>query len=195
MAAFINAVTESLMTITYEQAVTVHEQADLLITSEQIAASIDTLAGEITDAMAEDMPLVLCVLNGGMIPMAQLLLKLQFPLETDYLHATRYGKKTVGTNLSWLARPSIDFKGRTILVVDDIFDEGHTLAAICEYLEEAGAKKVFAAALLNKVHDRKVAYRPDFVGLDVEDRFVYGFGMDYQGYFRNAEGIYAVKGM
>lgn len=98
------------MTITYEQAVTVHEQADLLITSEQIAASIDTLAGEITDAMAEDMPLVLCVLNGGMIPMAQLLLKLQFPLETDYLHATRYGKKTVGTNLSWLARPSIDFK-------------------------------------------------------------------------------------
>lgn len=195
MAAFINAVMESLMTITYEQAVTVHEQADLLITGEQIAASIDTLASEITDAMAEDMPLVLCVLNGGMIPMAQLLLKLQFPLETDYLHATRYGNKTVGTNLSWLARPSIDFKGRTILVVDDIFDEGHTLAAICEYLEEAGAKKVFAAALLNKVHDRKVAYRPDFVGLDVEDRFVYGFGMDYQGYFRNAEGIYAVKGM
>lgn len=183
------------MTITYEQAVTVHEQADLLITGEQIAASIDTLASEITDAMAEDMPLVLCVLNGGMIPMAQLLLKLQFPLETDYLHATRYGKKSVGTNLSWLARPSIDFKGRTILVVDDIFDEGHTLAAICEYLEEAGAKKVYAAALLNKVHDRKVEYRPDFVGLDVEDRFVYGFGMDYQGYFRNAEGIYAVKGM
>ncbi|HCH24818.1 MAG TPA: hypoxanthine-guanine phosphoribosyltransferase [Oceanospirillaceae bacterium] len=183
------------MTITYAQAVTVHEQADLLISGAQIAASIETLASEITDAMAEDMPLVLCVLNGGMIPMAQLLLKLQFPLETDYLHATRYGNKTVGTNLSWLARPSIDFKGRTVLVVDDIFDEGHTLAAICEYLEEAGAAKVYAAALLNKVHDRKVAYRPDFVGLDVEDRFVYGFGMDYQGYFRNAEGIYAVKGM
>jgi hypoxanthine phosphoribosyltransferase len=82
-----------------------------------------------------------------------------------------------------------------VLVVDDIYDEGHTLAAICEYLKEAGAKKVYAAALLNKVHDRKVDYVPDFIGLDVEDRFVYGFGMDYQGYFRNVDGIYAVKDM
>ena len=194
-ALFLEQHMESLMTITYEQAVTVHEQADQLITGEQLAAGIDTMARQITDAIAEDMPLVLCVLNGGMIPMAQLLLKLQFPLETDYLHATRYGKKTVGTNLSWLARPSVDFKDRTVLVVDDIFDEGHTLAAICEYLQEAGAKQIYAAALLNKVHDRKVAYRPDFVGLDVEDRFVYGFGMDYHGYFRNVEGIYAVKGL
>lgn len=183
------------MSITYAQAVSVHEEADLLVSGETIAASIDTMATEITETLAKEMPLVLCVLNGGMIPMAQLLLKLQFPLETDYLHATRYGNKTVGTNLSWLARPSTDIKGRTVLVVDDIYDEGHTLAAICEYLEEAGAKKVYAAALLNKLHDRKVDYVPDFIGLDVEDRFVYGFGMDYQGYFRNVDGIYAVKGM
>lgn len=183
------------MSITYAQAVSVHEEADLLVSGETIAASIDTMATEITETLAKEMPLVLCVLNGGMIPMAQLLLKLQFPLETDYLHATRYGNKTVGTNLSWLARPSTDIKGRTVLVVDDIYDEGHTLAAICEYLEEAGAKKVYAAALLNKLHDRKVDYVPDFIGLDVEDRFVYGFGMDYQGYFRNVDGIYAVKDM
>ena len=183
------------MTITYAEAVSVHAQADLLVSGETIAASIDTMAAEITATLSKEMPLVLCVLNGGMIPMAQLLLKLQFPLETDYLHATRYGKKTVGTNLSWLARPSTDISGRTVLVVDDIYDEGHTLAAICEYLEEAGAKKVYAAALLNKVHNRKVEYVPDFIGLDVEDRFVYGFGMDYQGYFRNVDGIYAVKDM
>jgi len=183
------------MTITYAQAVSVHAQADLLVSGEEIAAGIETMAAEITTTLSKEMPLVLCVLNGGMIPMAQLLLKLQFPLETDYLHATRYGKKTVGTNLSWLARPSTDISGRTVLVVDDIYDEGHTLAAICEYLKEAGAKKVYAAALLNKVHDRKVEYVPDFIGLDVEDRFVYGFGMDYQGYFRNVEGIYAVKDM
>ena len=172
------------MTITYEEAVAVHAEADLLVTGEAIAASIESMAAEITATLSKEMPLVLCVLNGGMIPMAQLLLKLQFPLETDYLHATRYGKKSVGTNLSWLARPS-----------SDIYDEGHTLAAICEYLKESGAKKVYAAALLNKVHDRKVDYVPDFIGLDVEDRFVYGFGMDYQGYFRNVDGIYAVKDM
>lgn len=183
------------MTITYAQAVSVHSQADLLVSREEIAAGIETMAAEITTTLSKEMPLVLCVLNGGMIPMAQLLLKLQFPLEIGYLHATRYGKKTVGTNLSWLARPSTDISGRKVLVVDDIYDEGHTLAAICEYLKEAGAEKVYAAALLNKVHDRKVEYVPDFIGLDVEDRFVYGFGMDYQGYFRNVDGIYAVKDM
>jgi len=183
------------MTITYEEAVAVHAEADLLVTGEAIAASIESMAAEITATLSKEMPLVLCVLNGGMIPMAQLLLKLQFPLETDYLHATRYGKKSVGTNLSWWARPSSDISGHNVLVVDDIYDEGHTLAAICEYLKESGAKKVYAAALLNKVHDRKVDYVPDFIGLDVEDRFVYGFGMDYQGYFRNVDGIYAVKDM
>jgi len=183
------------MTITYAQAISVHEQADLLVSGETIAKSIENMAADITAALSKEMPLVLCVLNGGLIPMAQLLLKLQFPLETDYLDATRYGKKTVGTNLSWLARPSIDINNRTVLVVDDIYDEGHTLAAICEYLKEAGAKNVYAAALLNKVHDRKVDYVPDFIGLDVEDRFVYGFGMDYQGYLRNVDGIYAVKDM
>jgi len=156
------------MTITYAQAISVHEQADLLVSGETIAKSIETMAADITATLSKEMPLVLCVLNG---------------------------KKTVGTNLSWLARPSIDINNRTVLVVDDIYDEGHTLAAICEYLKEAGAKKVYAAALLNKVHDRKVDYVPDFIGLDVEDRFVYGFGMDYQGYFRNVDGIYAVKDM
>ena len=81
------------MTITYAQAVSVHAQADLLVSGEEIAAGIETMAAEITTTLSKEMPLVLCVLNGGMIPMAQLLLKLQFPLETDYLHATRYGKK------------------------------------------------------------------------------------------------------
>ena len=86
------------MTITYAQAISVHEQADLLVSGETIAKSIETMAADITATLSKEMPLVLCVLNGGLIPMAQLLLKLQFPLETDYLHATRYGKKTVGTN-------------------------------------------------------------------------------------------------
>ncbi len=183
------------MAITYNEAMEVHQNADLLIDSQALTQSIDKMAADIAAHLSAQMPLVICVLNGGMIPMAQLLLKLDFPLETDYLHATRYGDKTKGTNLSWLARPSTDVNGRTVLVVDDIFDEGHTLAAICEFLQTMGAAKVYAAALLNKVHDRKIDYRPDFIGLDVEDRYVYGFGMDYKGYFRNAEGIYAVKGL
>ncbi len=151
------------------------------------------MAVAISNEISTEMPIVVCVLNGGLIPMAQLLLHLQFPLETDYLHATRYGKQTLGTHLSWQARPTHELTNRTILVVDDIFDEGYTLEAICNYLQDLNTKKVYSAALLNKLHDRKVAYRPDFIGINVEDRFLYGFGMDYQGYFRNVDGIYAVK--
>mgnify|MGYP000684033906 CR=1 FL=1 len=81
------------------------------------------------------------------------------------------------------------------LVVDDIFDQGHTLEAVCNFLKDKGAKEVLSAVVINKLHDRKVAFRPDFIGLEIEDRFLYGFGMDYKGYLRNANGIYAVKGL
>jgi hypoxanthine phosphoribosyltransferase len=181
------------MTITYSEAIKVHAQADCIVTGDKIRTAINTMAIAISDEMSTEMPLVVCVLNGGLIPMAQLLLQLRFPLETDYLHATRYGKKTVGTHLSWQARPTRELTNRTILVVDDIFDEGYTLEAICSYLQDSSTKRIYSAALLNKLHDRKVTYRPDFIGLNVEDRFLYGFGMDYQGYFRNIDGIFAVK--
>ncbi len=183
------------MNITYSEALKVHDEANCLVTGEQLKSAIKLMAKAISNQISTEVPIVICVLNGGMIPMAQLLLHLQFPLEIDYLHATRYGKQTIGTHLSWHAQPTQDLSDRTILVVDDIFDEGYTLEAICNYLQDSSCKRVYSAVLLNKLHDRKVAYQPDFIGLDVEDRFLYGFGMDYKGYFRNIDGIYAVKGL
>ncbi|MDN5871913.1 MAG: hypoxanthine-guanine phosphoribosyltransferase, partial [Nitrococcus sp.] len=115
-------------------------------------------------------------------------------LEVDYIHATRYHRSTRGTDVVWLARPQTSLRGRTVLVVDDILDEGHTLAGIIDECYETGAKEVLAAVLVNKQHGRRFeGLEANFYGLTVDDRYVFGAGMDYKGYFRNLTGIYAVN--
>ena len=168
-------------------------EADQLFSEQEIDAALDKIAAEMTTRLAADCPIFLCVLTGAIIPMGRLMCRLSFPLETDYVHATRYQGETTGTELKWKARPSHDLAGRTVVLVDDIFDEGITLEALVHYCHEQGAAKVFTAVLVNKLHHRKVDMKPDFVGLDAEDRYLFGCGMDYKEYWRNAPGIYAVK--
>lgn len=172
-------------------------EADCLCTAEQVEAAIDRLAEAISDRFRDRNPLIYLVMNGGVIFAGKLLPKLDFPLEVAYLHATRYGLKTQGTLLDWRVRPTQKIDGRHVLVLDDILDEGHTLAAIMEYLREEGAAEVRSAVLVHKLHDRKAypGMRADYSGLDVIDRFLFGYGMDYKGYWRNAPGIFAVKGL
>ncbi len=158
-----------------------------------IHAALDRMAMEITTALGESLPVVLCVLTGGIIPTGHLLTRLSFPLETDYLHATRYRGETGGPEVRWVSEPGISLEGRTVLVVDDILDEGHTLADVLEFCRAAGADRVYSAVLIEKRHDRRAdAVHADFVGLEVEDRYVFGFGMDYRGYLRNLNGIFAL---
>lgn len=172
-------------------------EADLLASGAEVAAAIDRMAVEITNALHDADPVLLCVMNGGMIFAGQLLTQLVFPLQVDYVHATRYGHDTIGTHLHWTVRPQLDLKGRTVLLLDDILDEGVTLAAIAEYCRQQGAERVLMAVLVEKLHLRKVkpGMRADFFGLEVGDRFLFGYGLDYKGYWRNAPGIYAVKGL
>ncbi|TDO99625.1 hypoxanthine-guanine phosphoribosyltransferase [Marinomonas balearica] len=178
-----------------EELNTILEEADCLINAEQLDSAIDKIANQITKDYGDKLPIVICVMNGGLIPTAALLEKLQFPLELDYVHATRYGMELEGqVELKWHSYPQSDFKDRHILVMDDIFDQGHTLKAIVEWFKENGAKTVSCATTVNKLHDRKVEMTPEYVGAEVEDRFLFGYGMDYKGYFRNLKGIYAVKG-
>ena len=115
----------------------------------------------------------------------------------SYLHASRYRLDTNGGVLDWKVKPQENLLGRTVLVIDDILDEGHTLAAIVDYCKMAGVKDVLVAVLVNKQHNRKaqVDFKVDFVGLNVVDRFLFGCGMDYKGYWRNTLAIYAVKGL
>ena len=172
-------------------------EADCLASPAEVDAALDRMAAAITTELADSNPLVYTVMNGGLIVAGRLLARLDFPLESAYLHASRYGHQLQGKSLlDWRVRPTQELKGRTILVVDDILDEGHTLKAICQYLREEGAARVLTAVLVHKDHDRKAepGMRADFSGLEIPDRFLFGCGMDYKGYWRNAPGIYALKG-
>ncbi|WP_223669231.1 hypoxanthine-guanine phosphoribosyltransferase [Kangiella shandongensis] len=139
---------------------------------------------------------VFCIMNGGLYFSGQLLKHLTFPLKVDYLHATRYGDKTRGSTLNWFKTPTEkDTKGQHVLLLDDIFDEGLTLEAIDTECRHLGALSVNSAVLTDKQHKRKPVsgFKPDFIGLDVEDRYIFGCGMDYKGLWRNLPAIYALK--
>ncbi len=169
------------------------DEADCLVDEAELNKALDKMAAQITTDLSDKLPLVLCVMNGGLVPTAALIERLNFPLELDYIHATRYGMDTEGATLNWLSYPQTSLKDRTILVIDDIFDQGHTLQAIQKWLEQQEANSVYTATVINKLHDRKTNMTPDYIGTDVADRFLFGYGMDYKGFFRNLKGIYAIK--
>ena len=131
-------------------------------------------------------------LRSAVFAVGQLLPRLDFALRVDYLHATRYQEGTRGGDLYWQYRPSGRIRGEHVLVVDDILDEGITLDTIASACREDGAISVHTAVLVEKERERSVDVRADFVGIRLPDRYLYGCGLDYRGYFRNASGIYAV---
>lgn len=185
------------MTVDLETIIKAREEADCLVDATRVNTALDRMAVDITHALGSTNPLVYTVMHGGLIFAGRILPRLPFPLELAYLHATRYGHAECGTALNWQVHPTGNPRGRTILVLDDILDEGRTLHAVIEYLKQAGATSVYSAVLVHKQHERKAypGMRADFTGLEVEDRFLFGCGMDYKGYWRNAPGIYAVKGL
>ena len=183
-----------MQNMTAEQAQAALNEADLLYSQEQIAAVLDTLAKTISDRLADLDPLMIVVMNGALMPASELFMRMPFPFRTSYIHVTRYRGDTTGGKVYWVAKPDLDVKDRVVLVIDDILDEGTTLKAILEELRQAGAQAVYSAVLVNKEHDRKEpGLNVDFIGLNVPDRYVFGFGMDYKEYWRNLPAIYAVK--
>ena len=169
------------------------KQAECLYTDEQVQTAIERMSLEITRKLSKSNPLVLCVMTGALIPAGHLLTRLNFPLQLDYIHATRYRGGTRGGVLNWLVKPSYPLQGRDVLIIDDIFDEGITLNEIVEFCSSEGASDIYTAVLVNKLHNRKVNMKVDFIGLETEDKYLFGYGMDYHNYLRNAPGIYAVK--
>ncbi|MCW9047871.1 MAG: hypoxanthine-guanine phosphoribosyltransferase [Gammaproteobacteria bacterium] len=181
----------------YIKAKQILDNAELIYTADQIHKSIDQLALKINRQLSDSTSpvIVLPIMNGGLILSGQLITRLKFPLEIDYLHATRYRNETTGSDLHWRVKPQNNLTDRTLLIIDDIFDEGHTMQAVVEYCRSENAANVYSAVLVEKKHPRsKAAIKSDFVGMCIEDRYVFGFGMDYKGYHRNLNAIYAVKG-
>lgn len=170
-------------------------EADLVCPAATVEAALGRLAGEIADRLKETNPLVLTVMGGAVVFAGQLLPRLGFPLECDYLHATRYGDVTTGGELAWVVEPRTPVDGRVVLVLDDILDEGITLAAIKSRLLAQGASECLVAVLSEKDLGRAKPIEADFVGVRLPNRYVFGCGMDVKGAWRNLPAIYAVKGL
>ena len=168
-------------------------EADCLFTRDAIQTAIRRMASAIEAELATRHPIVLSVLNGGLFFTSELLLQLPFPLELDAIKAGRYQGATRGSEMRWTLTPSLSLAGRSVLVLDDILDEGITLAEIVRYCREAGAVDVRVAVLIDKQIGRDKPCQPDFVGLTCENRYLFGYGLDYKNHLRNWPGIYACK--
>jgi hypoxanthine phosphoribosyltransferase len=170
------------------------ENSDLVASAAEIQAATDRLALEIEKRLAETYPLVLAVMGGAVVFAGQILPKLRFPLDFDYIHASRYGAATRGASVEWRQSPPQAVEGRAVLVLDDILDGGDTMAAIRDRLLALGATSFHCAVLVEKMLEKKKPISADFVGLKIQDRFVFGCGMDAKGFWRNLPEIRAMKG-
>jgi hypoxanthine phosphoribosyltransferase len=167
--------------------------SDLVSSAEEVQAAVHRVADEIGRRMADTYPLVLAVMGGAVVFAGQILPRLRFPLDFDYIHASRYGSAILGADIDWRVTPPEGVRGRTVLVLDDILDGGETMNAIRERLLGLGARAFFSAVLVEKVLPRKKPIAADFVGLTIPDRFVFGCGMDAKGFWRNLPEIRAMK--
>ena len=169
--------------------------ADLIYSKADVDLAITRLAVEITQELQGRAPLILTVMNGGLYFAGQLLPQLKFSLETYYVHATRYDGETAGKEITWRAPPTDHVRGRVILLLDDILDEGHTLAAIRDKCLSLGAVDVKIAVLTEKLLEHTKPIQADYIGLTLPNRYVFGCGMDVYGWWRNLPEIRALKAL
>lgn len=179
--------------ISAREALDILGKAEQILPAEEVTATVKRMAGEIGASLGQAHPLVLSVMGGAVVFSGQLLPLLNFPLDFDYIHATRYGNETQGNVLQWKVMPKENVAGRVVLVLDDILDEGHTLAAIRDMVLELGAKSFHSAVFADKVLGREKPIKADFIGISLPNRYVFGFGMDVRGAWRNLPAIYALK--
>lgn len=173
----------------------VFDNADILYDPNAVSAAYDQMAAQITQRVGHNNPVFLPIMLGGLFVASELMKRLKFPLQIDYLHATRYRGELHGGDLIWKVMPGIDLAGRVVVVIDDILDEGHTLAAVQRALHAQEPAELITTVLVEKQHDRRAPnVEVDVVGLKAEDRYLFGCGMDYKGYLRQHPAIYAVKG-
>lgn len=164
-------------------------QADLeriLYDEATIHRRLDELAARITSDYRERELTIVAILNGSVILMADLLRRIPLPLKLDCLSVASYhgGTKSVG-ELMFRQVPLPDIAGRHVLILDDILDSGVTLATVREKLEDAGPLSIRTCVLLEKKRTRVRAVEPDYVGFEIADEFVVGYGLDYMERYRN----------
>ena len=186
------AVIENKPMPTQQHVKQVFAEADCIYTAEQVSNALDVMAKQIAVDYADAEPLLIGILNGGAYVTTELMRRLTILLQLDFLQVQRYRNQTYGGELQWRLEPVNDLSNRHVLIVDDILDEGLTLKAVIEYCKSKNPVSVEVAILSHK--QRQVAQDLDikYCGLELPNRYVFGCGMDYQGYFRNLNSIYAI---
>jgi hypoxanthine phosphoribosyltransferase len=181
------------MALSKQEALDALTHSEIIFSESEVQVVVSRMAQEINRAMGEMHPLVLSVMGGAVVFTGQLLPKLDFPLDFDYVHVSRYGNNKQGGEMHWKVAPQENVRGRVVLVVDDILDEGETLYAIRQRVLALGATSFYSAIFADKLNNKIKPIKADFVGLQVPDRFVFGYGMDLHGAWRNLPAIYATK--
>jgi hypoxanthine phosphoribosyltransferase len=170
------------------------QAADVICPAAEVQTALERVAAAITRELSGQNPLVLSVMGGAVVFSGQLLTRLEFPLDFDYLHVTRYGNATTGGGIRWKVFPDDStVAGRVVLVLDDVLDEGHTMAAIRERVLAAGARRFLCAVFADKEIGKSKPLAANFVGVHLPNRYVFGYGMDVKGAWRNLPAIYAMK--
>ena len=158
----------------------------------EIKKVIKNIADQVNQTIKTDELYVLCVMNGALIFAGQLLPRLEKNIQYSYIHATRYAASLTGGPIHWLVKPPIDIEGKTVLILDDILDEGITLREIAATCLAMKAKAIYTAVLFDKEITKEKSYFPNFIGLKVPNRFVFGYGLDCKGLGRNLPHLYAL---
>ena len=169
------------------------DNSEIIFSEQEVQVAVRHVAEQINLALADAHPLVLSVMGGAVVFTGQLLPLLNFPLDFDYVHVSRYGNSQQGGEMKWKVAPQENVRGRVVLVVDDILDEGETLHAVRQRVLALGAAGFYSAIFADKLNGKIKPIQADFVGLEVPDRFVFGYGMDIHGAWRNLPAIYATK--
>ena len=181
----------------YTRARALLANAEEIVSADKVQAAVRHVADVLNQRFDKDeageFPLVLGVMGGAVVFTGHLLPQLTFPLEFDYIHVTRYGDLDRGGEVVWKVIPRQDVTGRTIIIVDDILDEGETLAHVKQRLLDMGAAEVILAVFADKELGKVKPVYADIVGLTVPNQFVVGFGMDAHGYWRNLPGLWVIR--
>ena len=180
------------MTLSSEDSQDAIQRSEIIVDADAVSRAVDRTAVRIGLALKDANPLLLCVMHGGLPYCGRLLDRLRFPLELGYVHVARYVDSTSGGALDWIASPIQDVAGRQVLIVDDVLDQGETLAAVCAWAAAAGAAKVWSTVLTRKDVPGNRAVEVDFAALQCPNRYLIGCGMDYRGYWRNLPDIRAL---
>jgi len=170
------------------------KNSTLIADQREVAKAVDRLAEAVNAYYGDREIILLIVMTGAVMPAAWLASKLKMPIQMDFVHATRYAGQTEGGEIEFRVPPRLNLEGHDVLIIDDIYDIGLTLQMIEGYCESRGARSVNSAVLVRKVHDRETTGRlPEFIGMEVEDKYIFGCGMDIYEHWRHLDEIRALE--